>query len=140
MKYVVISELSIMVVEDQKEARAVICNMLSEMGVSELHEAGDGREALQKLDALYEQDKHLDLVLCDWNMPGVTGVELLRQIRTVSPNLPFLMITGRSDLDSVKEAKMAGVSAYVAKPFSPEQLEAKIRIVMQKTMMKTKSA
>ena len=58
----------------------------------------------------------------------------------MSPNLPFLMITGRSDLDSVKEAKMAGVSAYVAKPFSPEQLEAKIRIVMQKTMMKTKSA
>jgi len=62
----------------------------------------------------------------------MTGVELLRQLRTIDPSLPFLMITGRSDVDSVMEAKSSGVTAYIRKPFSSKQLEAKLRIILYK--------
>ncbi len=72
----------------------------------------------------------VDLVLCDWNMPGMSGLDFLRQVRSVGLEIPFLMVTGRADKESVIEAKDAGVSAYIAKPFSQTQLEAKLRILV----------
>ncbi len=62
----------------------------------------------------------------------MSGVELLRKVRDVDPSLPFLMVTGRSDKESVVEAKSSGVTAYIRKPFSPKQLEAKLRIILYK--------
>lgn len=63
-------------------------------------------------------------------MPKMTGVEFLRQLRTVDGDLPFLMVTGRADMESVVEAKSSGVTGYIRKPYSPVQLEAKLRILM----------
>ena len=65
-------------------------------------------------------------------MPAMTGVEFLRQLRTVDPDVPFLMITGRSDMESVVEAKASGVTGYIRKPFSALQLETKLRIILKK--------
>ena len=72
----------------------------------------------------------MNLIICDWNMPNMNGVELLRQLRTVDPDMPFLMVTGRTDIESVVEAKSSGVTAYISKPFSSQQLEAKLRIIL----------
>ena len=124
-----LSDLKILLVEDQAEARAMIRNMMGELGITQIFEASDGREALTFLDSAYD---FIDLLVCDWNMPGMTGVDLLRQLRSVDSTMPFLMVTGRIDMDSVVEAKSAGVTAYIRKPFSSKQLEAKLRIILHR--------
>lgn len=122
-------KMRILIVEDQFEVRAMLRNMLMEMGVTQIFEASDGNKGLQFTDSAFDL---VDLIICDWNMPGITGVELLRQLRSVGYDVPFLMITGRADKKSVIEAKQSGVNGYISKPFSPVQLEAKLRILMQK--------
>ncbi len=124
-----IEDLKILLVEDQHEARAMLRNMLVELGITQIFEASDGREALAFIDSAFD---FIDLIICDWNMPGMSGVELLRQLRTVDPSMPFLMVTGRGDMESIVEAKSSGVTGYIKKPFSPIQLEAKLRIILQK--------
>lgn len=123
------SEIKILVVEDQSESRAILRNMMGELGITQIFEAQDGREALKFIDSAFD---FVDLIICDWNMPGMTGVELLRQLRSVDPDVPFLMVTGRGDMESVVEAKTSGVTGYIRKPFSAAQLEAKLRIVLKK--------
>lgn len=125
-------DLRVLVVEDQNDARSLIRNMLSELGVTQVFESNDGRQGLQFLDTAFD---FVNLVICDWNMPNMTGVEFLRQIRTVDPEMPFLMVTGRGDKNSVLEAKTSGVTGYIVKPFSSAQLEVKLRIIMQKKMI-----
>lgn len=122
-------DIKALIVEDQAEARVMLKDMLSDMGVTQIFESKDGREALNFIDAAFD---FVDVIVCDWNMPSLNGVELLRQIRTVFPDLPFLMVTGRNDIDSVIEAKSSGVTAYISKPFSSAQLEAKLRIVLKR--------
>lgn len=124
--------LKILIVEDQQDARAMLRNMLAELGITQIFEASDGRQGLQFLDSAFD---FVNLVICDWNMPGLSGVELLRQLRSVDPDVPFLMVTGRCDMSSVVEAKAAGVTAYIRKPFSPKQLEGKLRIIMERCSM-----
>lgn len=123
------SELKILLVEDQNEARAMLRNMLTELGITQIFESQNGREALGFIDSAFD---FVDLIICDWNMPKMNGVELLRQLRTVDASIPFLMVTGRSDLESVVEAKSSGVTGYISKPFSPVQLEAKLRIILHR--------
>jgi len=124
-----LEDMKILVVDDQSEARAMLKEMLTDMGVTQIFESKDGRQALEFVDAAFD---FVDMIVCDWNMPNLNGVELLRQIRSADPDLPFLMVTGRDDIDSVIEAKSSGVTAYVRKPFSAAQLEAKIRIVSRR--------
>lgn len=124
-----IKDLKILVVEDQSESRAMLRNMLGDIGVNQVFEATNGREAFSFIDSAFDL---VNFIMCDWNMPGMTGVEFLRQVRSVDPETPFLMITGRGDISSVAEAKNSGVTGYIKKPFSAAQLEAKIRIIIQK--------
>jgi len=126
-----LEDLKILLVEDQHEARCMMRQMLAERGITQVFEAPDGRDAMTFLDSAYD---YINLVICDWNMPKMSGVEFLRQIRTVDPNLPFLMITGRTDIESVVEAKSSGVTGYIRKPFSPVQLEEKLKVIMQTKM------
>lgn len=125
--------LRVLVVDDQVEARTMMKDMMTDLGITQVFEAKDGRQALEFIDAAFD---FVDVVVCDWNMPCMNGVELLRQIRSVDTKMPFLMVTGRSDMDSVAEAKSSGVTAYISKPFSSSQLEAKIRIVVSKMAKK----
>jgi two-component system chemotaxis response regulator CheY len=74
----------------------------------------------------------IDVVICDWNMPKLSGIDLLRQMRSVYPDVPFLMITGRSDVESVSMAKASGVTAYIRKPFSSGASEVKLRVIKSK--------
>lgn len=123
------SQLRILIVEDQQESRALLKQMLSELGVTQVYEASDGRIGLQFIDSAFD---FVDLILCDWNMPAMTGIEFLRQVRSTGSDIPFMMITGRSDHASVIEAKNYGVNGYVRKPYSPTQIEAKLRIMMHR--------
>lgn len=122
------SDIRAMIVDDQPESRSMMRAMLIDMGITQIYEAGDGRDALSFIDVASDM---IDIIICDWNMPKMTGIELLRQLRSVWPDTPFLMVTGRKDLESIVEAKSSGVSAYIAKPFSPAQLEVKLRVLMQ---------
>lgn len=124
-----LEKMKILVVDDQADARSMIRGMLSEMGITQIFEASDGKEALTFADAAIDM---IDVVICDWNMPRMTGIDLLRQMRSVMPDLPFLMLTGRGDLESVSEAKSCGVTAYIRKPFSPANLEIKLRVIKSK--------
>lgn len=124
-----LSKLSVLVVDDQPEIRSMVREILSYAGVSRVMEAANGRDALTLIDADFDI---VDLIICDWNMPSMTGIDFLRQVRTVFPDMPFLMVTGRCDKNSVMEARNAGVSAFIRKPFSPDQLEEKLRVLVRK--------
>lgn len=121
-----LEKLKVLIVEDQMEARSMLRAMLGSMGITQVFEAKDGRKALSFMDDAMDM---IDMIICDWNMPEMDGVELLRQLRSVDTTTPFLMITGRCDKDSVAEAINGGVSGYIRKPFSPDQLEVKLRVM-----------
>ena len=119
-----IDALKVLVVEDNLQARTMIRMMCKELGISQVFTANDGKEAL---DFLGSCDDLVNIIICDWKMPRMTGIELLQQVRTVDPDVPFLMLTGLANVDSVVAARESGVSGYLRKPFSAEQLEQKIR-------------
>ncbi|HRK97887.1 MAG TPA: response regulator [Alphaproteobacteria bacterium] len=124
-----IKSLKVLVVDDQIEIRTMLRGMLSELGITQIFEAADGKEAMVFTDNAMDM---IDVVICDWNMPKLSGIDLLRQMRSVYPDVPFLMITGRSDVESVSMAKASGVTAYIRKPFSPAHLEVKLRVIKSK--------
>lgn len=116
--------LCILVVEDQLQVRGWICDLLRNMGVREILMASDGMEAMQ---TVRERGGEIDIIICDWAMPHMSGIELLREVRLIYPEMPFLMQTGHGTKDHVMEAKGKGVSAFMVKPFSGTQLEVKLR-------------
>lgn len=122
-----LSDLNILVVDDNIGSLNVIRNMLTDMGITQVFTAKDGMEALDFLGAF--GDGMVNVILCDWRMPRLTGLEVLKQVRTCDPDLPFLMITGVADHGSVVEAKSFGVTGYIRKPFSADELRKKLGVV-----------
>lgn len=111
--------LTALVVDDSKLSRDVLTTVLSTLGVGHVHVASDGLEGLHMLS---NSTPSVDIVLCDWDMPEVSGLELLTDLRQRDKHLPFIMITGKSDALSVATASAAGASAFLAKPYSPRRL------------------
>ncbi len=117
-------EIRVLIVDDARVARQIVKNMLKEIGFTEFLEADDGNAALQVLDR-----EKVGLVLSDWNMPVLSGIELLKKVRGNSKlaSIPFIMVTAeRMDLNIVT-AVQEGVSGYIKKPFGAKELEKKIR-------------
>ncbi len=123
------NELTVLVVDDLSQARNLTKMVLSGLGVHQVYTASDGREAQEFLDS---SGALIDLIICDWRMPRMTGLELLQQVRTVYPDMPFIMVTGNADLESVRAAHQFDVSAYIRKPYSPQQFEEKLMAVLDK--------
>ena len=119
--------LKVLLVEDSFESLNLIRNMLQDLGVTQIYTAKNGMEALE-LMGVFDGDDGVDVILCDWNMPRMSGLDLLKQLRTCDPDLPFIMITGLADCDSVTEAKSYGVTGYIKKPFSTDELEKILRL------------
>ena len=113
----------VLVIDDEPAIRDILKELLQEMGVETVIEAADGFQALRAIDS---DPHHLDLVVCDWNMPGMSGHSVYRQIRTSHPKMPFIMVTARNDLESVEQARLSGIISYVAKPVTYEELERKV--------------
>lgn len=115
--------MKILVVDDMASMRKVTCHILQKLGFSDIAQADDGSSAKQKL-----KSGSYDFVITDWNMPGVTGLELLRHIRKTDElkHIPVLMITAEGSRSQVLDAARAGVNSYIMKPFSPAMLKQKI--------------
>ena len=118
--------IKILIVDDYKTMLRIIRNVLRQIGLVNVDEANDGAEAL----AMLKQGDY-GLVISDWNMQPMTGLELLQQVRADArmSKLPFIMVTAESKVENIVAAKQAGVSNYVVKPFSAETLRAKIDTV-----------
>ncbi|MCW2244561.1 two-component system chemotaxis response regulator CheY [Azospirillum fermentarium] len=120
-------KLRILIVDDYTTMRRIIRNLLTQIGFSDITEAADGREAFEKL----RSGGRFDLVVSDWNMEPMTGLELLKAMRSDSglASIPFIMVTAESKTENVVAAKKAGVNNYIVKPFNAETLRAKISTV-----------
>lgn len=113
--------MKILLVDDSRTIRNIQKNVLSQIGYTDIAEAGDGVEALQEIAA-----HRPDLVLVDWNMPNMDGITLVRRIRETDRMLPLVMVTTEAEKSRVLEAIKAGVNNYVVKPFTAETLAEKI--------------
>jgi two-component system chemotaxis response regulator CheY len=120
--------LSVLIVDDDPSVRSVAATMLRRMAIPNVVSAESGNQALELFRTAVSP---FNLVICDWDMPGMNGMEVYSQLRAGHPEMPFLMLTGRNDLDSVITARGSGVSGYLVKPFSSQQLKDKISFVMQ---------
>lgn len=116
-----LEDRKILVVDDDPSMRTLTRRMLSRMGIADVAEAASGAEALQLLEAAW-----VDLVICDWNMPAMSGMELFARARSLRPDLLFLMLTGRADAESQAAARNAGVATFMVKPISAPDLKARI--------------
>lgn len=116
--------LKFLVVDDSITMRRIVVNSLKGLGYSEFLEAGDGKEAMDVLNA----DSSVTFVITDWNMPNVSGLELVKMIRThgTYESVPILMVTTRGVKEDIMEALAAKVNNYVIKPFTPPILKEKI--------------
>ncbi|MFW5679191.1 MAG: response regulator [Pseudomonadota bacterium] len=119
--------LQILIVDDYKTMLRIIRNLLKQLDFNNIDEATDGSMALAKL-----KDKSYGLVISDWNMQPMTGLDLLKAVRADAAlkSLPFIMITAESKTENVVAAKEAGVNNYIVKPFNAETLKAKISSVL----------
>jgi two-component system chemotaxis response regulator CheY len=119
--------MNVLIVDDYKTMLRIIRNLLKQLEFDNVEEASDGAEALAKLRA-----GNFGLVISDWNMEPMTGLDLLKEVRadTRLKNLPFIMITAESKTENVVAAKAAGVSNYIVKPFNAETLREKIEKVL----------
>lgn len=119
--------LAVLVVDDHASIRGLTRHGLGQMGVSDVSDAVDGGEALAVLG-----QKRFDLIIADWTMEGMDGLDLLARIRAnpVIGRTPFILLTARNDADSVRTAIAAGVNNYIVKPFDVPTLRSKIEAVL----------
>jgi two-component system chemotaxis response regulator CheY len=121
--------MRILVVDDFSTMRRIIKNLLTDLGYSNISEADDGSTALVALN-----QGNFDFVITDWNMPGTTGIELLKAIRADArlKTLPVLMVTAEAKREQIIEAAQAGVNGYVIKPFTAQTLEEKLGKIFER--------
>ena len=124
--------MNVLIVDDRAAMRMMIIKTLRQAGLNghEFSQATDGAAALEAI-----RKAPPDVVLCDWNMPNMTGIELLRAVRADAQlrHLPFLMITAEAKRENIIEAAQAGASGYIVKPFTAATLEEKLAKIFQST-------
>jgi len=115
--------MKVLIVDDFATMRRIMKNILKQLGFTNIIEADDGTTALEEL-----KKTDVDLIISDWNMPKMTGLELLKTVRSTDnlKDLPFLMVTAEAQKQNVIDAVQAGVSNYVVKPFTAEAISEKI--------------
>ena len=121
------SAVSVLIVDDQQSMRGICKYILTQLGFTNIIEAKSGRDALGKLEK-----SNIDLIISDWNMDDIDGLTLLRVIRKhpKTQSMPFIMATGRSDKEQVKEAISSGVNNYIIKPFDASTMKKRIEAVI----------
>ena len=118
--------MPILVVDDYQTMVRIMRNLLKQIGYENVDDSANGEEALAKIRA-----RRYGLIISDWNMEPMTGLELLQNVRSdpASAPTPFIMVTAESKTDNVLAARKAGVSGYIVKPFNAQMLKAKIEAV-----------
>lgn len=127
-------ETKILVVDDMMTMRKIVINGLKKIGFTSFMEADDGETAWPKVEEEAQKGAPFGLIISDWNMPKMKGIDLLRKVRATETvkGTPFLMVTAEAEQSAILEAVQAKVSNYIVKPFSPDVLEEKIKIVYKK--------
>lgn len=128
-----ILNINILVVDDYPTMRRIIKNLLSQLGFVNIYEAGNGEEAISQI-----KNGSFNLIISDWNMEPMNGLQLIQQIRTENIKctndntkpIPFIMVTAESKTENVVEAKKAGVNNYIVKPFNAATLKQKLESVL----------
>jgi len=118
--------MKVLIVDDFATMRRILKNIMKQIGFSDITEADNGKNALKVL-----KSQKIDLILCDWNMPEMPGIEVLNTVRADDElkNTPFVMVTAEAQKENILEAVKAGVSSYVVKPFTAETVEQKLNKV-----------
>lgn len=112
-----------LVIDDDSASRELLIDLLHELGFKDITEKKSGPDAI----AFLNENKHWrGIVLSDWNMPNMTGAELYAHLKKNNPEIPFIIVTGRNDEETVIHAKDNGIYAYILKPFSLAELERKV--------------
>ncbi|MCG8637759.1 MAG: chemotaxis response regulator CheY [Desulfobacterales bacterium] len=122
------TSIKVLIVDDFATMRRILKNILKQLGFKNLVEADDGTTAWEVLES-----QEIDLIISDWNMPKMTGLELLKKVRASSQykTVPFLMVTAEAQKQNVIEAVQAGVSNYVVKPFTAEAISDKLKKILK---------
>ncbi len=122
------TSIKVLIVDDFATMRRILKNILKQLGFRNLVEADDGTTAWEVLE-----NQTIDLIISDWNMPKMTGLELLKKVRADSryAKTPFLMVTAEAQKQNVIEAVQAGVSNYVVKPFTAEAISDKLEKILK---------
>ena len=122
-------DMKILIVDDFSTMRRIVKNLLRDLGFTNTQEADDGTTALPML-----QNGNFDFLVTDWNMPGMQGIDLLKEVRADSKlsHLPVLMVTAESKRDQIVEAAQAGVNGYIVKPFTAITLKEKIDKIFER--------
>ncbi|MFA5902533.1 MAG: chemotaxis response regulator CheY [Desulfobacula sp.] len=122
------TSIKVLIVDDFATMRRILKNILKQLGFKNLVEADDGTSAWDIL-----QGQSIDLIISDWNMPKMTGLELLKKVRASDnyKRTPFLMVTAEAQKQNVIEAVQAGVSNYVVKPFTAEAISDKLEKILK---------
>jgi two-component system chemotaxis response regulator CheY len=123
-------DMKILVVDDFPTQRKLIKRTLLALGFENVVEATDGVDALEKL----QSDQEVEFIICDWHMPKMMGIDLLRTLRADDKyrRMPFLMVTAETKKENIIEAARAGVSNYIAKPFTVEALQEKMQDILNR--------
>lgn len=121
--------MKILIVDDFSTMRRIIKNLLRDLGFNNTAEADDGTTALPML-----QNGGFDLLVTDWNMPGMQGIDLLKHVRAEESlvNLPVLMVTAEQKREQIVEAAQAGVNGYIVKPFTAQTLKEKLEKIFER--------
>jgi len=120
--------MKVLIVDDFTTMRKLIRNILKQIGFANMIEAENGKAALKVL-----KKENIDLVLCDWNMPEMPGIDLLKAVRSDDElkDIPFVMVTAEAQKDNIVVAVKAGVTNYVVKPFTAETLIEKLNAIFK---------
>jgi two-component system, chemotaxis family, chemotaxis protein CheY len=126
--------IKILVVDDMPAIRDLVKSQLRVLNYRNVVEAGDGEAGFNIVSKAMESGAPVDLIISDWNMPKMTGLEFLKQVRASAQlsKTPFLLLTSESEREQVTEAILAGVSQYIVKPFAAKSFEDKLRTVWNK--------
>jgi two-component system chemotaxis response regulator CheY len=117
--------VKVLIVDDYQTMLRVIRNLLDQIGFKDIDEATDGQMALGKI-----AHKQYDLIISDWNMEPMSGIDLLKSVRGAGNDVPFVMVTAESKTENIIAAKQAGVNNYIVKPFNADTLKVKIQSVL----------
>ncbi len=113
--------MKVLIADDSSTMRRIIIKTLNGLGIADVVEAPDGAQAVKQATA------DVELILMDWNMPELAGIDAVRQIRAAGNKTPIVMVTTEAEKRRVIEAIQAGINDYLVKPFTPEQLQEKVR-------------
>ena len=125
VKMAVDKTINVLVVDDYVTMIRIIGNLLKQLGFINIDQATNGKAALEKIGA-----KPYGLIISDWNMEPMTGLDLLKEVRSKGSKVPFIMVTAESKAENILAAREAGVNNYIVKPFNADALKAKLSQVL----------